>query len=116
MVIDKRLHFLVAGVMAQHVRLAALFTNDVAVVAEIVANARNQFIDGDLVVGRDVDLHSVERSDNFNGVYFVLGGLVGVLEKDYQNKWGMSSTQRFFKDLYNKFVIPELNEKISSFG
>jgi len=36
----------------------------------------------------------------------------GVLEKDYQNKWGTSSTQKFFKGIYNKFVIPELNDKM----
>ena len=39
-----------------------------------------------MIVGRDVDLKSIERSGNFNGVYFVLGGLIPILEKDFESK------------------------------
>lgn len=35
-----------------------------------------------MVVGKDSDLLSIEKSDAFKGVYFVLGGLVPILEKD----------------------------------
>ena len=35
-----------------------------------------------MVVARDSDLENIERTDTFNGNYFVLGGLLPVLEKD----------------------------------
>lgn len=35
-----------------------------------------------MVVARDNDLENIERTDTFNGYYFVLGGLLPVLEKD----------------------------------
>lgn len=31
----------------------------------------------------------------------------GVLEKDYDSKWENSSMQKFFKDVYNKYVVIE---------
>jgi recombination protein RecR len=39
-----------------------------------------------MVVGRDVDLQSIEKSGNFDGFYFVLGGLVPILDKDPESK------------------------------
>ncbi len=39
-----------------------------------------------MIVGRDVDFQSIERSENYIGLYFVLGGLVPILEKDYEGK------------------------------
>jgi recombination protein RecR len=35
-----------------------------------------------MIVARDVDLQSVEKSGNFNGVYFVLGGMVPIMDKN----------------------------------
>jgi len=35
-----------------------------------------------MVVSRDSDLENIERTNTFNGNYFVLGGLLPVLEKD----------------------------------
>ena len=35
-----------------------------------------------MVVARDNDLENIERTDTFNGYYFVLGGLLPILEKD----------------------------------
>lgn len=35
-----------------------------------------------MVIARDNDLENIERTDTFNGYYFVLGGLLPVLEKD----------------------------------
>jgi hypothetical protein len=37
--------------------------------------------------------------------------LKGVLEKDYSNKWGVSGYEKFFKDIYQKYVIPERTDK-----
>lgn len=35
-----------------------------------------------MIVSRDNDLENIERTDTYNGYYFVLGGLLPVLEKD----------------------------------
>lgn len=35
-----------------------------------------------LVVAKDVDLDNIERSESYEGYYFVLGGLVPVLDKN----------------------------------
>lgn len=37
-----------------------------------------------LVVARDTDLESIEKSGAYNGYYFVLGGLLPILEDDVQ--------------------------------
>jgi recombination protein RecR len=39
-----------------------------------------------MIVGRDVDLENVEKSHMFNGKYFVLGGLVPILDKNPEQK------------------------------
>ena len=36
----------------------------------------------------------------------------GNLVKDYQNQWNKSATTKFFKEIYNKFVIPSRTEKM----
>lgn len=38
------------------------------------------------VVARDTDLESIEKSGSFNGLYFVLGGVVPILESDPEKK------------------------------
>lgn len=35
----------------------------------------------------------------------------GVLEKDYSSKWGTSGYEKFFKEVYQKYVIPERTDK-----
>lgn len=39
-----------------------------------------------MIVPRDVDLESVERSKSFRGLYFVLGGQVPILEKEPEKR------------------------------
>lgn len=43
----------------------------------------------------------------------------GVLEKDYSGRWGRSAMYRFFKEVYNKYVIPsrtfEMEEIVREF-
>jgi len=39
-----------------------------------------------MVVARDVDLESIEKSSTYNGVYFVLGGTVPILEKSPETR------------------------------
>ena len=37
--------------------------------------------------------------------------LKGILEKDYSSKWGTSGYEKFFKEMYQKYVIPERTDK-----
>lgn len=39
-----------------------------------------------MIVQRDIDLESVEKNGGFNGVYFVLGGSVPILEKEPEKR------------------------------
>ena len=39
-----------------------------------------------MIVCRDVDLETVEKSGSYNGMYFVLGGSVPILEKNRKTK------------------------------
>lgn len=36
----------------------------------------------------------------------------GTLVMDYKNEWNKSATTKFFKDIYNKFVIPSRTEQM----
>jgi len=38
------------------------------------------------IVSRDSDLESLEKSGSFNGLYFVLGGIIPILEADPESK------------------------------
>lgn len=49
-----------------------------------------------MVVGQDTDQKSIEKSD-FNGVYFILGGLVPVLEKDPQSKIRLTELKKLIE-------------------
>src|SRR3989338_6688722 len=35
----------------------------------------------------------------------------GILEKDYSSKWGASAYERFFKEVYQKYVVPQRTER-----
>ena len=48
-----------------------------------------------MVVQRDVDMSSIEKNGNFNGVFFVLGGSVPILEKEPENKIRFSEFKNF---------------------
>ena len=39
-----------------------------------------------MIVSRDIDLETVEKSGSYNGMYFVLGGLIPILDKEPENK------------------------------
>ena len=39
-----------------------------------------------MVVSRDIDLENIEKSHSFNGIYFVLGGLVPILDKNPEQR------------------------------
>jgi recombination protein RecR len=62
-----------------------------------------------MVVSRDSDLENIERTDTFNGYYFVLGGLLPVLEKDSTKFLRLDELQ----ELINK--SEELEEVVLAF-
>ena len=39
-----------------------------------------------MIVSRDVDFENIEKSHFYNGLYFVLGGVVPILEKAPENR------------------------------
>lgn len=51
-----------------------------------------------MILARDVDLQSMERSGVYNGLYFVLGGSVPVLEKDPQSFIRLNELERLLKN------------------
>jgi len=38
----------------------------------------------------------------------------GVLEKDYSSKWGPTGTQKFIKEVYHKYVIPQRTDQMEN--
>ncbi len=39
-----------------------------------------------MIVSRDVDFENIEKTKSFNGYYFILGGTIGILEKNPEKK------------------------------
>lgn len=62
-----------------------------------------------MIVARDNDLENIERTDTFNGNYFVLGGLLPVLEKDSKKFLRLDELDKLIKE------SPELEEVVLAF-
>jgi len=63
-----------------------------------------------MIVPRDIDLESVEKSGSFNGHYFVLGGIVPVLDKEPEKKIRISKLETRIKEDKNlKEIILAMN-------
>ena len=50
-----------------------------------------------MLVQRDVDLESVEKNGNFNGIYFVLGGGVAILEREPEKRIRIKELKSFIE-------------------
>ena len=48
-----------------------------------------------MIVQRDVDLESVEKNGGYNGIYFVLGGSVPILEKEPEKRIRIKELKNF---------------------
>lgn len=48
-----------------------------------------------MIVQRDIDLEAVEKNGVFNGIYFVLGGSVPILEKEPEKKIRIKELKEF---------------------
>lgn len=63
-----------------------------------------------MVVQRDIDLEAVEKNGNFNGVYFVLGGSVPILEKEPEKRIRIKEFESRIKEDKNiKEIILGMN-------
>lgn len=50
-----------------------------------------------MIVQRDADLESVEKNGGFNGIYFVLGGSVPILEKEPEKRIRLKELKKFIE-------------------
>ena len=50
-----------------------------------------------MLVQRDVDMESVEKNGEFNGIYFVLGGSVPILEKEPEKRIRTKELKKFIE-------------------
>jgi recombination protein RecR len=58
-----------------------------------------------MIVQRDIDLESVEKNGGFNGIYFILGGSVPILEKEPEKRIRIKELKEFLK---NKTDLKEI--------
>mgnify|MGYP001563220110 FL=1 len=59
----------------------------------------------------DVEVEIDGRKKKMNKAADLSIELKGLLEKDYSNKWEGSAFNKFIKEVYNKYVIPQRTDK-----
>lgn len=59
--------------------------SDASALCEICGN-KNRDKSKLMIISRDIDLETVEKSGSYNGMYFVLGGSVPILSKNPENQ------------------------------
>lgn len=59
----------------------------------------------------DVEVEIDGRKKSMNKFGDLSIEIKGTLEKDYNSKWEHTATQKFFKDVYHKFVIPKRTDE-----
>src|SRR3989344_761199 len=66
-----------------------------------------------MIVPRDIDLEAVERSGSYNGYYFILGGVVPILEKEPEKRIRIKELEsRIKKDKNIKEIILAMNANL----
>lgn len=60
----------------------------------------------------DVEVEIDGKKKKMNKFMGIGIDIKGTLIKDYKNEWNKSPTTKFFKELYNKFVIPSRTEQM----
>lgn len=61
-----------------------------------------------MLVQRDIDLESVEKNGGFNGVYFVLGGSVPILEKEPEKRIRIKELIKFIEHKTSSAGLKEI--------
>ena len=74
-----------------------------------ICSSRNRSEDILLIVEKDVDLDNIERSNVYKGHYFVLGGVVPLLEKNPEEKIHTSRLSKRLKSSRFKEIILALS-------
>lgn len=59
----------------------------------------------------DVEVEIEGRKKKMNKVVELSIEIEGILEKDYSSKWEGSAFNKFLKEVYNKYVIPQRTDK-----
>ncbi len=62
-----------------------------------------------MIVSRDVDFESIEKSHVYNGLYFILGGTIPILEKEPEKKVRLKELKDKIKSNTPKEIILSLN-------
>lgn len=62
-----------------------------------------------MIVSRDVDFESIEKSHVYNGLYFILGGTIPILEKEPEKKVRLKELKEKIKSNTPKEIILSLN-------
>lgn len=59
-----------------------------------------------MIVSRDVDFESIEKSHVYNGLYFILGGTIPILEKEPEKKVRLRELkERLSKNKFNEVIL-----------
>ncbi len=66
-----------------------------------------------MIVPRDIDLEAVERSGGYKGYYFILGGVIPILEKEPEKRIRIKELEtRISKDKNIKEIILAMNANL----
>ena len=66
-----------------------------------------------MIVARDSDLEAIEKSDVYNGLYFVLGGIIPILEKEPEKRVRLAELKKRVQGLpLHKDTRPLLVQEI----
>jgi len=66
-----------------------------------------------MIVSRDIDLETVEKSGSYKGIYFVLGGSIPILDKNPENKIRLKQLIAFLDKKIEESQKNLKDEKIS---
>ena len=67
-----------------------------------ICNNKNRDNNQLLVISSDVDLKTIEKSNTYNGLYFVLGGTVSITEKEPETKIRLRSLRKKVEESKNE--------------
>jgi recombination protein RecR len=74
-----------------------------------ICSDKNRNVNTLMVVAKEQDLESIEKSNAFDGLYFILGDFVPILDKDPEKRVRI-------KDLKNRLAKDSIKEIILAFG
>ncbi len=61
-----------------------------------------------MIVEKDLDVDSFKKTDSYNGLFYILGGLVPILEKDPAKKVRLTPLQKIVRDEAGKGELTEI--------